>query len=480
MMEWIKNTLVRFSEWCKSTIRSDHSWRGTVLWFGMMSIPAMSFGFGFYNLANSSKDWAIPGASAYAFFLSWAGKLLMAFGTFLLIASVLGITFTQVDKQRVNVVAWRSYAESAVLEHFPAVVDPWIIEYVRGIHRIETLRVNNEPIGLLISDAEYLREHHQGEYLMPIKTQTRWENLLEKPFRNIDQWKEHVGDRNGGKVLGIPLRWALNDIIFNKRKAIDAGYEVGKLENYINFNLSSLLNIQDNKYKIGLWNWFLPTLQHLLLCESEDVNIQNVHEVQVRQNLVSITIESVAKVIKNNAERFLVLDSPSEVRERLVEDDRGCWFVYGAGSWALSLRHFEHPEIVKVVPSKGVTCWVECLSFPTPGLNERNLQEQFIDAFLSPKMQVALCSGSEYLGAPVTEAAIAEIAGRIKQSGQSRTVDPLTPYVSYLMKHGFIDHQQNILPSMLVPRRLPKEWAVWDSIWKDVIAEVRSKGASSP
>ena len=483
MNNWLKERWEALSERFAEAAISDPSPRSTALWLGAKGVTLIVWGLAASALGLTVVTTPFSQSRAFATLFLSLGSFTAIIGVAMILLGAFGVVFTQVDKVRINIVAWRGYADPSILNKLPPRIDPLTIEYVRGVSRVETLLVRHEPIGVLISDAEFLHEHHQGEYIDAVRPKPRYEDKtdlgkgLEPPFKHDAPQMQYirVKSHNDAKprMLGVPIRWAINDIVFNHKKASEANFAEDP-QDYSDFHLSTVLSVTDElncggaQYKIGLWNWFHPTLQTLLLCEDESIGVPHVHLVRADSNDGATDIKQVTKVIKENADRFVLLDDSTQVREQLLQS-HGCWIVYGAGSWALTLDQLGHNDLSIVVPNRGVTSWVECLSFPHRGLDSNKMRPQFVDAFLQTNMQVALCESSEYLSAPVGAEAMAELLA--KQTNVAN--EGVNPYLHHLRRHGIINDEDDIEAHRFIPRRLAEDWHLWDAFWRDAVSAIR-------
>jgi hypothetical protein len=136
--------------------------------------------------------------------------------------------------------------------------------------------------------------------------------------------------RVSGEHLGIPIRFGLNDIVVNYATApslLTPGAGRPNLS-YQDFQLSKLIHQPD--LKIGLWNWYLPTLAVLLL--TEGVSIRDLWQ----EKASGKQIQQVASIITGNPERFICFDQPEIASDFLVEGRVAT--VLGGGGWLMPLH----------------------------------------------------------------------------------------------------------------------------------------------
>ncbi len=461
--EWCCARIAKLWDALFNTIRYSQNLRSFFCYFLIspaVTIPASIFVF---EKALPYLEKTFPQQTWLNASITVCGWALGLLAVFAIPVGLIGLYFTT-RRAAVNIMAWRGYADRSILQKLPRGLEPTVIEYVRGVSKVETLRVNHQNVGVLVCDAEFLREHCQKGYLDPIRPKPRYEQHLEEPFHHFTDHMKHTrvsSDNPHSSVLGVPVRWAINDIVFNEPKAARAGIALENPTDYMDFNLTKLLNQMNGKHRIGLWNWAHQTFQTLLLCEM-GLDVRHVHIPRDEGGRATmVDVERIARLIINNAHRFTLFDESNSVRQSLVSES-GCWIVYGAGSWVLSLSQFEDDNLKRVVPNSGVTSWIECLAFPYRGLDSRSHRRCFVDAFLNTEMQIALCENPEYISAPVDSRAMSKMLAR-----------PTNKYMAYLREKGIICGD-DIAPDKFIPRQLPKDWHLWEGLWRKVVEAIRS------
>lgn len=368
-----------------------------------------------------------------------------------------------------RVVAWEGYGEEGVLRTLPEKKAVEVLEYVRGLGNISSLRIRGEPFDLLITDAEFLAHQHSGRWLVPLSQDNFKSHGVDAATYRKNVSPIWIGD----SAFGVPLRWAPNDIIWSQLKAPD--FEVS---DYRDLLLDSLLQVE-TAAKIGLWNWYLPTLQILSLawyqaqnCKADEkVNLSNFSwHTNIGRYVIS---DHLVSPIKEHRDRFRLINSPAGIRDALspapVEED-SCWIVLGAGSWALGRE--SPPDILTRHPASGVTVWLECASLlatqQTRGTvqhssksRHQDLVNRTLEALTETDTQLALARCESYAAMPSTSAAMQAI---VQQDG--------TSFVRSAVQ--LLDETNKALVAeKFLPRQLPKDRFLWEAEWAALQEAIR-------
>lgn len=372
----------------------------------------------------------------------------------LTIVSFLFAVLDRIRSPRIHLIAWDGYGEARILKLFPFGCRLRVLEYLRGLRRTESYRIDGRRFDAIISDIESIQDHHLETYLRTVEPDDL--NTLDPAFRSK---LKSLNDRRG-QPLAIPIRWGVNDILYNAVKAkAFFGKNLPDLTAYSGFKLEDLI-AAGKPGSIGLWNWYLPTVQFLLLANALKPKPAEVH-CESMDNVYRIL-----KKIRDNAELFVLFDTTEEIRKALIHETEGPWTVLGAGSWALGHEQNELGKSLRaVIPKSGATCWVECLAFLEKGRAGYKSRRLLCQAFHSLPIQNALTECVAYTGAPVTSKAI-ECLMRDKST--------LTPYAEHLTAGSArVLDTSHVDGNNLVIRQKPTDAHLWEYEWERTVGTIR-------
>ena len=345
-------------------------------------------------------------------------------------------------KKGVNLIAWEGFGEDPITEDFKSgkktPLD--VLEYVRGLDRLTTLKYNRLLFDVLIADIEYLRLHNVSNRLVKLED-SDFKNLWEKIPNSLQ-----IPIREQGELLGIPVRCGLNDIVLNLELSKDQlpNQTIALLEatsgpnypglSYSDFSLEKLL-VNNSDRKIGLWNWYLPTLSVLLLTKGISP-IEKIWQ-QTQQ-----TIEEITEDIVKNRNKFLLYDTPERATFGLENNE--VWILFGGGTCLLPGDSELRKKFKSVIPEQGAILWVECASM----LADSELSKSFIDFILQKDVQCKLANRRAYRACPVTIEALSSMDAKAAE----------------LAGKSAIFEFNNLRPKIKI-RQLPSNWRAWEDCW---------------
>lgn len=371
--------------------------------------------------------------------LPWAIPLLSCF----LVA--LGVILRR-KSRHLQLIAWNGFNEPEIVKSYRGPrLD--ILEYVRGIDRVTHLRYGKSLFDVLISDVEFLTRHHDPHNLLFL------DKLDYEDFWDLIPPELRFRVEAAGRCLGIPVRCGLNDIVVNSRgfeKALSKPPTKSGLS-YRELSLSTIVNNTD--IRIGLWNWYLPTLGVLLL--TEGVALNRVWDQK------AVTVKAITDFIVQHKHRFLLFDQPGDATRFLKANQ--VWTVLGAGGWLIPANAAERGNLIALVPNEGVLMWVECAAIIDNREAHQAFSKDLIKHLLQPSTQHLLAERHAYRACPVTVSAIRDLSKDMDWV-QTFNIDRIFDF----------DSTKNLpLKDKVVLRELPKdEWRNWESCWETVDAAV--------
>lgn len=354
------------------------------------------------------------------------------------------LVFVQRKKRGLQLIAWNGFNEREVRSPYKkSRLD--VLEYVRGIEKVTHLKYEGSLFDVLIADVEFLKRHDIGRKLLPL-TGTNYEPL----WNNIPlSLRMAISER--GNNLGIPIRCGLNAIIINKDMAREI-FKGNTITSYKDLQLSKILSECTDKRRIGLWNWYLPTLSILLLTEGKPLN-ENLWGLPNLENDLRRITDSI--VDNNNKEKFLLLNDPKNATDHLIEKD--VWIILGGAGWLMPLESSRRKNLEVIIPTEGAIMWVECASIIRNPEGNETLSRSLIEYLLESTTQIQLAQRRAYRTCPVTIEAFQSLPAHMGD-----VVD----------FHRIFDANYNLQPYITL-RNLPDNWRTWEHYWENVERNVK-------
>ena len=395
--------------------------------------------------------------------LVWA-ELLICGILFIPIMIIIINIYSKKQASSVQVIAWHGWEENEIWEGMRK-QKPDILTYVGSFELPSRLMYRNSLFDVIVADLEFLPGYFAGAAIMNLK------NFLKSPSENIT-WRTHfdntvgllnenekliiteVADRSDKFVMGLPMEFAFQEILLNdKAKKLLIQEERDRLLphhdcppylrplSYKTFGLNALLEKED--LKIGLWNWYLPTLSILLLIEGSDIaNLWN----------TGASVRPIIDKIKDHKDQFRLLDDQRSVYASFKS---GIDIVLGAGSWALPNRDAGSEYILQVIPKEGIIAWATAaavLNRPDAG---KGVIHGLLDYLRTSKAQTAITEGNE-------RRSLAAEKSVFKQ--QLTQMHPLSESAKILLgENGNVKYKDDVRF-----RQKPKDWFHWESVWREL------------
>ena len=228
---------------------------------------------------------------------------------------------------------------------------------------------------------------------------------------------------------------------------------------YRDFAIDKLVEYRPG-LRIGIWDWYLPAMLHLLLMEIKES-------------------ETIADVIKATPERmknaigqlrpgkwdavFVPLYTLSDINDAVK--GRGVDVIIGSGSSALPLNPRRRSEgFIPVVPREGVFMWANCVAAVAEGGSHAGLRS-LVETWLSPRTQERLIGRPQYRALPATRAALSTVA---------RT-HPTHPALPTLFEVTTGDDFGARDAARLATRKVPLgDFRLWQHEWETMIRRIEA------
>ena len=214
------------------------------------------------------------------------------------------------------------------------------------------------------------------------------------------------------------------------------------INSYSNVRLSTILPQCTAQCRIGLWNWYLPTLSILLL--TEGIGLKNIW------SQLGTTIRTITDTIVNNKDKFLLLDDPTDATNHLVSGD--IWIIPGGAGWLMPLDESRRQNLEVIVPKEGAIMWIESASIIRNPEGNEVLSRTLIEYLLESKTQIQLAQRRAYRTCPVSTEALQALPA------------PIATVVDY---NNIFDASFHLKPNVEL-RDLPGDWRTWEQCWENI------------
>jgi len=235
--------------------------------------------------------------------------------------------------------------------------------------------------------------------------------------------------RVDGQLYGVPLRFGSNGLVFDTTR-------VSRQE----ASTYSVLWSRNLRGRIGIWDWYLPSMGVLSLAAGNSVEPYRIDA----RGLDSLTalLRSLRSRVKS------IHATPRDMLASLQTGDT--WIVPAGGEWVAGLLRAQGRPVDWVVPREGGIMWMETALIPRDS-PQPDLAMRFIRWAQTPEAQALLAVRRAYYGDPCNTNAI-----------------PLLPRNVRDVLHVHSDSELVRLVGSLHTRELPQlqDPAVWQGIWE--------------
>ena len=325
-------------------------------------------------------------------------------------------------EKELNIVAWIGYDEEDFLKPFE---DKYNVKVnvktaVGDANIVSLLEQSPEIYDLIIVGPETVPKLHAKGLLEPIDKE-KYPSFIEPfndfPFITID-----------GKTYAIPIRWGSNGLLYNPKYLTEE-----EVSSY------SILWDEKVKGKVGIWDYYLPTMGVLSKYLGNE-QAHNISDEKLKE--LESTLNSLRPQVK------AVLASGADVHTALANEE--VWIVPGGGEWNVAILKEQGHDIAWTVPKEGGLMWAESISI-VKNAKHKDLADKFIEYITSPKGQALVAWRKAYIGVPVNKDSF-ELLSKEQQD--------------IIQAHNYIEAEE--LAKRVTVRSLPvqQEEQKWLDIWQ--------------
>jgi hypothetical protein len=298
------------------------------------------------------------------------------------------------------------------------------------------------------------------------------------------------------KQLCVPIRAGIHDIVFAKNKFNDfKRHSNVTMPNdgfgYEDFSLSRILDytkvLNPNHHatqKIGIWNWYIPSIPILVLHHQFsaikqslgntpiDQFFQNYHLSKEERSKTKIYylqmetwINETIDFIKENIRYFEFINDPIEAQEKMANGD--IWCLLGGGSFLINpkIRREKVLEVEIIIPKEGTLIFVECIAIIAGNDSEDKEElEKLVRSFLDIEWQKGLILRNSYHSCPTTHKALEFV----HQNKDDHLGGPL--FHGSNCNNLFRESGKNFeLTEKRFLRKVPKSTCDWENQWNSLV-----------
>jgi spermidine/putrescine-binding protein len=410
------------------------------------------------------------------------------------------------SRSEVRVVSWHGFRRPSLAKTAPTVRRLFgrkvhVVEYIKEIENVDTLRLNGYPIYVAVLDHEAVPDVHRESRLKILDHALHSKVELHEDRISTDDYNVPIMNGVGrflahcrllrdkhGNLLGIPVRWGCNEILVRKGSHIQP-------ESWADLSIDRLLEQLRAHERIGVLDWYFPALLAFLAADLAAANYSDL-QFPLRTNELcawmgqvggkSCTKEDVTKFLvdrgTNIAKKIataigsnridLTADFQSLAHKLTLADYTSVPIVVGAGSM-VDYGAAYHP----VSPKEGVFSWIECLCLLAGRETDSEADAEhraasfaaYAELLLSRRGQQILSGFGRDGSGPYSSIPIS------KDALQSEKVRKgLTERFGDLVRHNADDLHH--LPITLWPRRIVDDWRMnyeikrrWEQSWVEFV-----------
>jgi len=331
------------------------------------------------------------------------------------------------DEKTLNLLGWIGYDEEALIKPFEEKygVKVNVKTYIGADEMFSIMSQTRGEYDLLVIDPEFIEKLYSAGRLQKLNpSDYDFSNFLE-PFKNLPT--AYIND----DLYAVVIRYGSNALVYNTKYFTPqevASYDV--------------LWSEKANGKIGMWDWYLPSMGVLSMANGNSANpyqITNSQFESLRQKL-----ESLRPRVRT------ITGSLADLKQAFANEDIIIAPGVGNELAAYDLKKQGLP-VEATVPREGGVMWIETLGIPNDSKNPE-LAKKFIQYAMSPEAQATLATLKAYVsGVPSVESL------KILNAEEKRLLQMESPQ----QMTGFVNK--------LFVRELPKNQteAEWQSVWEN-------------
>ncbi len=242
-------------------------------------------------------------------------------------------------QKELNLLCWVSYEERHMLEPFEKKYNVKVKykTFVSDDQMYALLASSKNKYDVVTLGPEYVEKLHKIGRLAPLDPADYNFKDYIKPFKKFPLcWYE-------GKLFAIIDGYGANAILYNTNHLT-----AKDVESY------EIMWSPKLKGKVGIWDWYLPTMGTLSSAMGNNANPTNIDN-QKYQALEN-------KLMKLRPQVAAIFGSPSELTTAVANDQ--VWAVPGCGEWVAAIVREQGKPVDWTIPKAGGQMWIEALSIP--------------------------------------------------------------------------------------------------------------------
>jgi spermidine/putrescine transport system substrate-binding protein len=272
-------------------------------------------------------------------------------------------------KKELNLLCWVGYEERAMLEPFEKKFNVKVNykTFVGGDQMFALFTQSKGTYDVVVADPEYIEKLHAIGRLAELSpADYNFEDYFE-PFKKFPLcWIN-------GKLYAVLLRFGSNGFVYNTK--------------YLTPNdVRSYKILWDPKLKgkIGIWDWYLPSMGVLsrAMGNAEPYNISNEQFTELKNRLMELRPQVAA-----------IHSGPPEMLSALANEQT--WIVPAGGEWVAAILQQQGKPIDWTVPDEGGVMWIETLVIPNDAPHP-DVAKKYIQWMQTPEAQALLTQREAY------------------------------------------------------------------------------------
>lgn len=402
--------------------------------------------------------------------LFWSGITLIAISLIILFPYLFP-SKPHDSTKRIQVIAWKGWEEPDLHKEQADQMD--MLLYERGFDRLPNLEYGGNPFDLLVVDLAYVRMNHSYRRIKDMSSYGH-DSLWNKLPVFIQSLAGSICRRGTGERLAVPVEFGFSELLVCPSKfsgelgdtlkelhSCHASWVRGDAElppptlSYKDFELNKLLADYPD-LKIGLWDWYLPSILHLLLLDSRpDEQIERRGIAEAVASGSDLVNRALKPILTHKSGVFKTIGDPKAITADIREGK--LHMVIGSGSSALPLGNRKNVDCVPIVPREGVFTWMNCATIVNECDQGDDGVRSLLEAWFSSETQKSLSESDEYRALPAVMSVFDDLL-------ETHPALPTLYQVTHTNDHRarFVDE----LPARDVPR---SSFRLWQHAWEKAV-----------
>ena len=405
----------------------------------------------------------LVGGVAVIFFKQvWLGVSMVAIA----LAILLVIYFHK--SRRVQVIAWNGWDNPELHGSLARHLD--FLMYERGFDRLPNLQYGRRPFDLMVVDFACVEANHRHDRIkdmQQLETDDIWDGMP-----RFLQSLAMGTCRKGKKRLALPVEFGFSELLVRpsafdgqlgdalksfKEKWDDWQRGHSPIDrctsiSYKDFDLLNLLAVKP-ELRIGVWDWYLPSLLHLLLLDARPGELISDRGISAALSADQSLLARATEPLRAHPQNFVLLGDPRTITQSLNTEDLD--IIIGSGSSAFPLLSRRNMAFVPLVPREGVYTWMNCVTVVYEADYGWTGLGQLIKSWFSPEVQKILSESAEYRALPALRQSMLSV----------NSAHPALPTLHQVTDK--VDFQERF-PGTLAARNMPaSNYRLWQHVWEN-------------